>query len=183
MAAGIHAALASTGYSGAIRIVQWCVVALIFLFFLRVIRAVWVEVRPAGPRQTRSNPRPMVDQRTVADARTVADPRATPEPPPRRRKSPLYLEVVEPGDRAGQRFHLDEELTIGRSPGSGISTAYDIYSSTLHARLFSEDGRVYVEDLGSTNGTFVNSERIVKPTRLGRGDLLQVGATVFQVTR
>jgi hypothetical protein len=172
MAAGLHAAVATTGYSGAIRIVQWCVIALVFLFFLRVIRAVWVEVRPAGPRQARSNPRP------------VADPRAEEPPPrPKRPKGLLHLEVVEPSDLAGQRFDLDGELTIGRSPGCGISTTYDIYSSTLHARLFPEDGRVYVEDLGSTNGTFVNSERVMKPTRLGRGDLLQVGATVFQVKR
>ena len=167
---GVHVLLASTGYSGAVRLVQWCVIALIFLFFLRVIRAVWVEVRPAGPRQGRSNPRPPADQRAAAA-------------PPRRGKGPLYLEVVEPSDRAGQRFDVDEELTIGRSPGCGIATTYDIYSSTVHARLFHRDGRLYVEDLGSTNGSFVNSERIVKPTRLARGDLLQVGATVFQVTR
>jgi FHA domain len=171
MTAGFHAALATTGYSGAIRIVQWCVIALIFLFFLRVIRAVWVEVRPAGPRQARSSQRAVSEQRVAA------------EPPPRRGKAPLYLEVVEPSDRAGQRFELDEEVTIGRSPGSAIATTYDIYSSTLHARVFRHDGRVYVEDLGSTNGTFVNSERIVKATKLGRGDLLQIGATVFQVTR
>ena len=167
---GFHVLFSSTGYSGAVRLVQWCVIALIFLFFLRVIRAVWVEVRPAGPRQGRSNPRPMADSRPAA-------------PPPRRGKGPLYLEVVEPADRSGQRFDVDDELTIGRSPGCGIATTYDIYSSTLHARLFHQDGRLYAEDLGSTNGTFVNSERIVKPTKLGRGDLLQVGATVFQVTR
>lgn len=168
---GYHVLFASTGYSGAIRLVQWCVIALIFLFFLRVVRAVWVEVRPAGPRQGRANPR-------------AAEPRAAAGPPPRRGgKGPLYLEVVEPADRAGQRFDVDDELTIGRSPGCGIATTYDIYSSTVHARLFGQDGRLYVEDLGSTNGTFVNSERIGKPTKLGRGDLLQVGATVFQVTR
>lgn len=167
-----HALIASTGYSGAVRLVQWCVIALIFLFFLRVIRAVWVEVRPAGPRQGRTNPRAAAEQRVAAG-------------PPARRggKGPLHLEVVEPLDRTGQRFDLDDEVTIGRSPGCGIATTYDIYSSTVHARLFNQDGRLYVEDLGSTNGTFVNSERIVKPTKLGRGDLLQVGATVFQVTR
>ncbi|MGH8989177.1 MAG: FHA domain-containing protein [Acidimicrobiales bacterium] len=170
MAAELHAALATTGYSGAIRIVQWCVIALVFLFFLRVVRAVWVEVRPAGPRQARSNSRPQAD-------------RPAEEAPVPRNAVALHLEVVEPADVAGQRFDIGEELTIGRSPGCGISTSYDIYSSTLHAKLFPENGRVYVEDLGSTNGTFVNSERIVKPVRLGRGDLLQVGATVFQVKR
>ena len=167
---GVHVLL-STGYSGAVRLVQWCVIALIFLFFLRVVRAVWVEVRPAGPRQGRGSPRPMADSRALAAA------------PPRRGKGPLYLEVIEPTDRAGQRVDVDEELTVGRSPGCGVATTYDIYSSTVHARLFHQDGRLFVEDLGSTNGTFVNSERIVKPTKLGRGDLLQVGATVFQVTR
>jgi hypothetical protein len=171
MVAGLHSAIATTGYSGAVRIAQWCVIALVFLFFLRVVRAVWVEVRPAGPRQARTS--------TAA----TAEARDAPSPPPRRGRRPWSLEVLEPFDRVGDRFEVDEELTIGRSPSCAISTAYDVYSSTMHARLFHQDGRVYVEDLGSTNGTFVNSERIVKPTRLGKGDLLQVGATVFQVTR
>jgi len=160
---------AASGFSGAVRLVQWCVIALIFLFFLRVIRAVWVEVRPAGPRQARGNPRPRASE-------------SRPPPPPRG-KRPIALEVIEPTDRAGQRFDLDGEVTIGRSQGCGIATTYDIYSSTVHARLFRQDGRVYVEDLGSTNGTFVNSERVTKPTKVGRGDLVQVGGTVFQVTR
>lgn len=169
----VHSALlgvaTSTGYSGAVRLIQWCVIAFVFLFFLRVIRAVWVEVRPAGPRQARA-----AGRAGAARAQSSA---------PRRSKGPLYLDVVEPVDRAGQRFDIGDELTIGRAPASGVPTTYDIYSSTTHARLFQQDGRVYVEDLGSTNGTFVNSERITKPTRLGRGDLLQVGATVFQVSR
>jgi hypothetical protein len=170
MAAELHVLFAA-GYSGAVRLTQWCVVALIFLFFLRVIRAVWVEVRPAGPRHGRSNPRPM------------GEPLVVDGPSSRRGKGPLVLEVIEPADRAGQRFDVEGELTIGRSPGCGISTSYDIYSSTVHARLFRQGGGLFVEDLGSTNGTFVNSERIAKPTKLRKGDLVQAGATVFQVTR
>jgi pSer/pThr/pTyr-binding forkhead associated (FHA) protein len=170
VAPALLAVSAAPTYSGIVRLIQWCVIAFVFLFFLRVIRAVWVEVRPAGPRQSR--------RRREAESRPAPPPGA-----PRRGKGPLYLDVIEPSDRVGQRFDIPEELTIGRSPGNGIPTTYDIYSSTVHARLFHQDGRVYVEDLGSTNGTFVNSERITKPTRLGRGDLLQVGATVYQVTR
>jgi pSer/pThr/pTyr-binding forkhead associated (FHA) protein len=166
-------AAGGTSYSGVIRLVQWCVIALVFLFFLRVIRAVWVEVRPAGPRQTRGDRR-----RAAREERLAAAP-----PPGRRRGKELVLEVIEPQDLVGQRFEVDDEVSVGRSPGSGIATTYDIYSSTLHARLFRRDGRLWVEDLGSTNGTFVNSERITKPTKLGRGDLVQVGATVFEVSR
>lgn len=171
--AALLGAASTTSYSGVVRLVQWCVVALIFLFFLRVIRAVWVEVRPAGPRQAQQ----------PAQASSVLDGRQGPTR--RGRKGPLYLEVIEPIDRAGQPFDVDGEMTVGRSPGCGIPTTYDIYSSTLHARFFhhDDDGKLYVEDLGSTNGTFVNSERIAKPTRLGKGDLVQVGATVFQVTK
>lgn len=164
--------LFATGYTGVVRLVQWCVIALIFLFFLRVIRAVWVEVRPAGPRQGRRDARSTASPAVLAAAHNG-----------KRGKGPLFLEVVEPADRTGQRFDVDGELTIGRSPGCGIATTYDVYSSTQHARLFHQDGRLFVEDLGSTNGTFVNSERIAKPTKLGRGDLVQVGGTVFQVSR
>ena len=75
----------------------------------------------------------------------------------------LMLEVVEPDEYQGRTFDLDDELTVGRSPGCGVPTTYDVYSSTLHARLFRRGDQLWVEDLGSTNGTFVNSERITKP--------------------
>ena len=167
------AAAAGTGYSGAIRLVQWCVIAVIFLMFLRVIRAVWVEVRPAGPRQARASRRGAAEEPYTVP----------PAPSGRLGKGHLRLEVVEPVDRAGLQFEIDDEVTIGRSPGCAIATTYDIYSSTLHARVFRDGNRLIVEDLGSTNGTFVNSERIGKPTKLVRGDLLQIGATVFEVRR
>jgi pSer/pThr/pTyr-binding forkhead associated (FHA) protein len=58
---------------------------------------------------------------------------------------------------------------------------YDTYSSSLHARLFRLDGDLWAEDLGSTNGTWVNTVRIDERTRLEKGDLVQVGGTVFEV--
>lgn len=158
----------ATNYSAIIRPLQWLAVALVFLFFLWVIRAVWVEVRPAGPRGPG-------DRRGAERA----------APPPRRRdRRSLALRVLEPTTRSGQRFELmEDETTVGRSPGCGLPTTDDMYSSTLHARLFRERDHLWVEDLGSTNGTFVNSERIGRPTRLAKGDLLQVGGTVFEVVR
>ena len=159
---------ATTNYSAIIRPLQWLVVALIFLFFLRIVRAVFVEIRPAGARPTR------------AERRRLR--RAERGEAPRRRRA-LHLEVVEPAEYQGATFDLDDELTVGRSPGCGVPTTYDTYSSTLHARLFRRGDQLWVEDLDSTNGTYVNAERITKPVRLGRGDLLQVGATVFEVNR
>lgn len=163
----------STNYTAILRPLQWLVVILIFFFFLRVTRAVWVEVRPAGPRQTRRERRRAAKQQAAAAAATR----------PSRSRRQLFLEVLEPPEQAGATYELEDELTIGRSPGCGVPTTYDVFSSTLHARLYRRGGQLWVEDLNSTNGTYVNSERITQATKLAKGDLLQVGATVFEVTR
>jgi hypothetical protein len=144
------------------------VVALIWLFFFRVIRAVWVEVRP--PKIRPAGP----DLDSAGQAR--------PEASRRQRGSKLHLKVVEPQERRGQTFELADEVTLGRAAGCGVRVE-DSYTSSLHARLFRQNGSLWVEDLGSTNGTWVNAERIGSAMKLGKGDLLQVGGTVFEVSR
>jgi pSer/pThr/pTyr-binding forkhead associated (FHA) protein len=161
--------LATQNLNAVLRVLQWGVIALIFLFFLRVIRAVWVEVSPATIRKSRSERR---------RERVAARP---PRTEPNRKQ--LFLRIVEPSAHEGQTFDLDDELTIGRSPGCGVPTPDDIYASTVHARLYRQKDQLWVEDLGSTNGTYVNSEKITHARRLGKGDVLQAGSTVFEVTR
>jgi pSer/pThr/pTyr-binding forkhead associated (FHA) protein len=161
--------IATQNLTAVLRVLQWGVIALVFLFFLRVIRAVWVEMSPATVRKTRAERR---------RERVAARP-----PQPEAKRKQLFLRIVEPSAHEGQTFELDDELTIGRSLGCGVPTPDDIYASTLHARLFRQKDQLWVEDLGSTNGTYVNSERISQAHRLGRGDVLQAGSTVFEVTR
>lgn len=168
----LHAAaylLATQNLNAELRVLQWGVIALIFLFFLRVLRAVWVEVSPATIRKSRSERR--------KDRVAARPPRAEPN------RKQLFLRIVEPTAHEGQTFDLDDELTIGRSPGCGVPTPDDIYASTVHARLYRQKDQLWVEDLGSTNGTYVNSEKITHARRLGKGDVLQAGSTVFEVTR
>jgi pSer/pThr/pTyr-binding forkhead associated (FHA) protein len=160
-----------TNYSAIIRPLQWLVVALIFLFFLRVVRAVFVEVRPAGPTRAQRRAQRRAEEDEPHRARDA------------RSRKQLRLEVIEPRQYEGTMYELDGEVTVGRSNGCAIPTTYDSYSSTVHARLYRSGGQIWVEDLGSTNGTFVNSERISQPSRLAKGDLLQIGATVFEVRR
>jgi len=143
-----------------LRALEIIVVALIWLFFFRIIRAVWVEVRPPKPRSAES-----------ADKGSRRD-----------RAGRYHLKVIEPAGYRGQTFDLADEITVGRAPGCGVHVE-DAYTSNLHARVYRRDGAVWVEDLGSTNGTWVNAERIEGPTRLGRGDLVQVGGTVFEMAR
>jgi hypothetical protein len=167
--------VATQNLNAVLRIMQWGVIVLIFLFFLRVIRAVWVEMSPATIRKSRSERRQERRQE-----RSAAKP---PDRPRESRRRQLYLKVAQPEAQAGRTYDLDDELTIGRSPGCGVAMPEDIYTSTLHARLFRRNDQLWVEDLGSTNGTFVNSEQIKQAVRLGKGDLLQIGSTVFEVSR
>ena len=100
----------------------------------------------------------------------------------RGRAGKLHLKVIEPQEGYGQTFEVGEEVTLGRAAGCGVRVE-DSYTSSLHARLFRRNGSLWVEDLGSTNGTWVNAERIGTTSKLGKGDLLQVGGTVFEVSR
>ncbi|HTZ10260.1 MAG TPA: FHA domain-containing protein [Acidimicrobiales bacterium] len=160
--------LTSLDNQNLLRALEILVVALIWLFFLRVMRAVWVEVRP--PR-VRGNAAEMV---------VGATPGAQGDRRPRSGR--LQLKVLEPADRRGQIFDLADEVTMGRAAGCGVRVD-DSYTSSIHARLYRQNGSLWVEDLGSTNGTWVNAERIGSTMKLGKGDLLQVGGTVFEVTR
>jgi hypothetical protein len=86
------------------------------------------------------------------------------------------------GNATGQTITLEQELVIGRStPGLG-SLGGDSEISRVHARVFHDpSGRLTVEDLGSTNGTFVNGNRISGQQPLNPGDEVRVGQTVMSV--
>ena len=79
------------------------------------------------------------------------------------------------------RFELgDGETSMGRSSGSTIVLKSDDYASGRHAQLTRHGGLLYVEDLGSTNGTFVNGRKTVGATPLRNGDTVRVGSTTFR---
>lgn len=145
-----------------LQVLKLCLMALLYLFFFRVLRAVWVEVRaPAlaagsGVRERRPKPR-------------RARPMAAPQ-----------LHVVEPAEIAGTAYALGDELTVGRAAGCQI-TLDDTYASQLHARVFNRGGELYVEDLGSTNGTYLNRRKVAGPMVMKRGDRVQIGSTVLEL--
>ena len=72
---------------------------------------------------------------------------------------------------------------MGRGGGCGIVLPDDHFVSTVHARVFRRGNDVYVEDLGSRNGTYVNGSPVAAPIRLRRGDRVQFGETVAEVVR
>lgn len=148
-------------------ILKYCFLALLYLFFFRVLRAVWVEV---SGRQAAVTPA----------AASVASPRsagAASAPPQKGSR----LKVVEPADRRGRTYELADELTVGRAVGCQVTLDDDTFVSQLHARVFRRDGQLFVEDLGSTNGTFLNRRKVSSPAPLKRGDRLQMGKTVMEL--
>jgi pSer/pThr/pTyr-binding forkhead associated (FHA) protein len=88
--------------------------------------------------------------------------------------------VIEPKAHKGHAWDLTGELTIGRAAGCQI-TLDDSYVSQLHARAFLRDGVAYVEDLGSTNGTYLNTRKVSAAVPMQRGDKLKIGSTVMEV--
>ncbi len=89
--------------------------------------------------------------------------------------------VIHEGAGAGSELPVDGELILGREHGSADFVIDDAGVSRRHARVIADNGGVIVEDLGSSNGTYVNGERISGPVELGAGDEVQVGATVLGV--
>jgi pSer/pThr/pTyr-binding forkhead associated (FHA) protein len=90
------------------------------------------------------------------------------------------LVVVEPLEQKGRSYALADEITLGRAAGCTV-TLEDNYVSQLHARVSRRDGAVYAEDLGSTNGTYVNGRKLTGAVLLKRGDQVRIGSTVLEV--
>lgn len=90
--------------------------------------------------------------------------------------------VVERGGglERGQRFDLIGGLSVGRSKEADVQID-DRYASSLHARVFSREGRFYVEDMNSTNGTLLNGATLQGEAELIDGDNVQIGDTVFRL--
>ena len=75
---------------------------------------------------------------------------------------------------------LSGAVQVGRSPSCQIPLT-DTFASSIHARLFARDGSWFVEDLGSTNGTYVNERRVTAPAEIKVGDRVRVGRTLLEV--
>ena len=143
-------------------ILKLFLLVLLYLFFLRVLRAVWAEI--SGPKIVEAPAR-----RSRRERR-----------PPRGRSAEPRLVVVEPDDQRGRAFELAQEMTVGRAAGCQI-VLDDTYVSQLHTRLFQRDGQLMVDDLGSTNGTYLNNRKVSGPMMMNRGDKLRIGKTVMEL--
>ena len=123
--------------------------------------------------------------RTVPSAdQSPAQELESPPPPPKRTKRPRGEPrglVVTQGSQTGQSAALaDGVILIGRGADCQIILDDD-YVSTRHARVVSGENGIYVEDLGSTNGSYVNGQRITAPTTITMSDTVRIGKTILKL--
>jgi FHA domain len=149
-------------------VLKFCLLALLYLFLVRVV---WIVAR-----ELRGTPAPKPAPIPVPAAAGTA-------PAAARARKAWRLVIVKPDAERGRAFPVDGESTLGRGGGCTVALTYDTFASTVHARTYERDGALWVEDVGSTNGTMVNTARIDKPTRLRKGDRIQLGETVLEVDR
>jgi pSer/pThr/pTyr-binding forkhead associated (FHA) protein len=95
-------------------------------------------------------------------------------------RGPRHL-VVTAGPLSGTRITLGEQaILIGRADDSTLVLTDD-FASSRHARLTNRSGQWYVEDLGSTNGTYLDQQRVQGPLLVGSGQPIRIGQTVLEL--
>jgi predicted component of type VI protein secretion system len=145
--------------------------AVLWLFVIAAVGVVRTDL--FGPTSQRR-------RRTSAPPRAVRQPR--PAKPRPSRAAPQQL-LVTAGALAGTSLGLtDQQITIGRADDATLVLADD-YASTRHARLFPQDGQWIVEDLGSTNGTYLDRQKVTQPTPVPIGVPIRIGKTVLELRR
>ncbi len=121
----------------------------------------------------------------VRRGRSQQQPAPQPKPPrPAKpgRGTPRFLVVTE-GALSGMSIDLtDQQITMGRANDATL-ILNDDYASTYHARIFPQDGQWLVEDLGSTNGTYLDRQKLTRPTPVPIGVPIRIGKTVLELRR
>ncbi|CAA9327989.1 MAG: FHA-domain-containing protein [uncultured Frankineae bacterium] len=156
--------------------VKFGLLALLWLFVVIAFRTVRSDLYGTGARTPAA-------ARPVAAAAAPRSPAAPPGPGGRRGRSAARRLVVTEGALAGTTIGLgDGPVTLGRADDSTLVLTDD-YASSRHARLVPGDGAWLVEDLGSTNGTYLGAAKVVRPTPVPLGQQIRIGKTVLELRR
>ncbi len=134
-------------------------------------------------QKVRRMPAPAAAAVPPVAAAPAAAPRTTPRPAAP--SGPVFATrlVITSGAKEGLEIDLpDEQLTIGRSSESGL-TIRDDYTSTHHARLLRWPDGWVIQDLDSTNGTFLDGTRVIVPTLIPLNTPVRIGTTTFELRR
>jgi pSer/pThr/pTyr-binding forkhead associated (FHA) protein len=154
-------------------IIRVAFLAALWLFVIAAIGVVRTDLLggPAtGGRRGRGRPAPAPRQ-------------ARPAKPPRAGRSSPRVLVVTAGALKGTSLDLtQQQITVGRANDATL-VLNDDYASSRHARIFPQDGQWIVEDLGSTNGTYLDRQKVTRPMPVPLGVPIRIGKTVLELRR
>jgi len=140
-------------------------IVLLYLFIWRIVRSASKDFR-SGPAQ---------ESAIIAPGQAAA----LGLTPAKRAK---LVVLKSPALDAGEEVPVDSlPVAIGRGGQNEVPLEGDEFASAQHARFEAKRDGLWVEDVGSTNGTFVNGARVTTPRRLSQGDVVRVGQTDFRV--
>jgi hypothetical protein len=140
-------------------LLQLAFIAVLYLFLLWVARSSLKDLRRGSSRDDDHAPREL-----------VGDHAGSP---------PLIVAEGGGGLRAGAVFAVNGSMTIGRSPQTDVQID-DRFASARHARVSEREGVYFLEDMGSTNGTYLNGRRVTSLERLRPEDRFRIGDTEFR---
>ena len=149
-----------------VAVLKYVFLALVYFFVFRAIRAVAIDI--SGRRQTGRGGAPRQEK-------------------PRARgggqgKTPQFVVVKDESGKKIATQKLSAPIQIGRADACHIKLQ-DTYVSNFHARLYPQNGTWHVEDLGSTNGTYLNRQRVSGAVEVQAGDEVRVGKTTLELRR
>jgi hypothetical protein len=143
--------------------------AVLYLFLLWIARSAMKDLSRASGGTAAADPveppRPRRRESALPDLRAGVEPR---------------LEVVAAmGYQPGTSFDVGNGVTLGRSDGADINVN-DPFASSAHARIFQRGDFMYLEDMGSTNGTYLNGRQVRTAERLKVADTIRIGDTEYR---
>ncbi|MCP9484530.1 MAG: FHA domain-containing protein [Gaiellaceae bacterium MAG52_C11] len=151
----------------ALLILKIAFIVLLYLFIWRIVRSASRDFRTGGGGAQES---------------MIISPGQAASLGPSKQKRARLVVLESPALAPGEEIPVDAApVSIGRGGQNDIPLDGDEFSSARHARFETRRDGLWVEDTGSTNGTFVNGARVTTPRRLGRGDVVRVGQTDFRV--
>ncbi|MQA94299.1 MAG: FHA domain-containing protein [Streptosporangiales bacterium] len=141
--------------------------AVLWLFIIAAVGVIRSDL--LGPRTAPAGPRAQAPKKSKPVSRG-------------KRGEPRKL-VVTKGPLAGTNLNLSEApIAIGRANDATL-VLNDDYASSRHARLFQQNGQWFVEDLGSTNGTYLDRQRVTRPMPVPIGVPVRIGKTVLELRK
>ena len=162
-------------------LIKLAFLAVLWLFVIAAVGVVRTDLfdQPASPRSQRRAAR---QQARHNQATVPPRPQRAPKPSRHSRGTPNTL-LVTGGSLTGTTITLGEQqITIGRAADATLVLTDD-YASTRHARLYPQNGEWIVEDLGSTNGTYLDRQKVTQPMPVPLGVPVRIGKTVLELRR